>query len=257
MVFRKPSQADLKLWAELDRAKVRRERNLFLAEGAKVVRALLRSRWRTRALLVLSGREEHLRDVAPDLTGQTDLYRLNEREWRRISQDQGPEGIMALASVPETPSPQDPQALAGDRLLLLHEVGNPNNLGALLRTADWFGFRTVLLSARAVDFTHPKVVRTAMGSLFHLTLIGGVDFASVLPRLGTSFHLVGSDVRGGDRPHACAGRVALLLGSETHGLPQHLLGMTHEQWRIEGSGAAESLSLPQAAAVMMYACTPQ
>ena len=54
-------------------------------------------------------------------------------------------------------------------------------------------------------------------------------------------------------PQDCAG--ALLMGSESHGLPASLLALTDERWRIPGGGGAESLSLPQAAAIMMYECT--
>ncbi len=134
-------------------------------------------------------------------------------------------------------------------------MNNPNNLGAVLRTADWFGFRTVLISAGSCEATNPKVVRTSMGSLFHLTLFEGVDFERLLPGLRGRFRIVGSDVREGVPPHPCAAGTALLMGSESHGLPAPLLALTDEKWRIPGGGGAESLSLPQAAAIMMYECT--
>jgi TrmH family RNA methyltransferase len=255
MTLLKPSKSDLKLWVSLDQAKARKQEKLFLAEGAKVVEDVLKSAWKARVLLIRSGKEGYFEEVASAVSGKIDVYRLSEKEWDRISQDKNPEGIMAVVSIPAMPAIDDPQVIQNDRLLLLHEINNPNNLGALLRTADWFGFRTVLLSAGSVDYTHPKVVRTAMGSLFHLTLIANVDFPAILPGFKTSFRLVGSDVRNGVTPHSCTGKTALLLGSESHGLPQHLLNLTDERWRIPGVGDAESLSLPQAAAVMMYACT--
>jgi TrmH family RNA methyltransferase len=255
MTLLKPSKSELKLWMSLEQAKVRKREKLFLAEGAKVVADLLKSAWEAKALLILSGKEDSFAEVASAVSGKIDAYRVNENEWHRLSQDKNPEGIMAVASVPAMPAIDDPQTIRNDRLLLLHEINNPNNLGALLRTADWFGFKTILLGTGSVDYTHPKVVRTAMGSLFHLMLIADVDFSAILPGLKTSFHLVGSDVRNGATPHSCAGKTALLLGSESHGLPQHLLDLTDERWRIPGTGEAESLSLPQAAAVMMYACT--
>lgn len=255
MVFLKPSKSDLKSWEGLRDAKGRKRETLFLAEGAKVVRDLLQSAWKTKALLILSGREDHFEAVVCALPRGVDVYRLSEKEWRRLSQDKNPEGIMALAFLPKMPSVGYADVSRNERLLLLHEINNPNNLGALLRTADWFGFKTILLSAGSVDFTHPKVVRAAMGSLFHLTVIAGLDFAAILPGLKASFRLVGSDAGDGVPPHPCSGKTALLLGSESHGLPPHLLDLTDERWRIPGSGEAQSLSLPQAAAVLMYACT--
>ena len=255
MVFLKPSKSDLKLWASLSEAKARKREMLFLAEGAKVVQDLLQSPWKAKALLILSGKEDHFAEAISALSRDIDVYRLKEEEWHRLSQDKSPEGIMALAFLPAMPAVDDTEVFQSERLLLLHEINNPNNLGALLRTADWFGFKTVLLSAGSVDFTHPKVVRAAMGSLFHLNLIAGVDFAAILPGFKASFRLVGSDVSDGVPPHPCNGRTALLLGSESHGLPRHLLALTDERWRIPGAGDAQSLSLPQAAAILMYACT--
>lgn len=255
MVSMRPSKSDLKLWVSLHQSRARKRENLFLAEGAKVVRDLLRSAWKTKAVLILSGKEDHFADVVTVGPGRLDVFHLNEKEWHRLSQDKSPEGIMAVASVPAMPTAGDSRVIQNDRLLMLNEINNPNNLGALMRTADWFGFRTVMLSAGCVDFTHPKVVRAAMGSLFHLTLIAGVDFAALLPGIKTAFHLVGSDVRNGVTPRFCAGKTTLLLGGESHGLPAHLLDLVDECWCIPGVGEAESLSLPQAAAVMMYACT--
>jgi TrmH family RNA methyltransferase len=255
MKLLKPSKSQLKLWMSLEQAKARKQERLFLAEGVKVVEDLLKSAWEAKALLILSGKEGQFAKVVSAVSGKIDAYRLDEKEWHRLSQDKNPEGIMAVASVPAIPAIVDSQVIRNDHLLLLHEINNPNNLGALLRTADWFGFKTILLSAGSVDYTHPKVVRTAMGSLFHLTLIADVDFHEILPGFKTFFRLVGSDVRNGVTPHSCSGKTALLLGSESHGLPQHLLDLTDESWRIPGAGEAESLSLPQAAAVMMYACT--
>jgi TrmH family RNA methyltransferase len=162
---------------------------------------------------------------------------------------------MAVAAVPEPPRLEDFLTDVQGHLLLLYRLNNPNNLGAIMRSAHWFGFAGIILSRDSVDFTHPKVVRASMGSLFYLSLIADTEFAEILPRLKERYRLVGSNVRIGVPPHACAKRIALLLGSESHGLPDDLAGMADEVWQIPGTEEAESLSLPQAAAIMMYACT--
>ncbi len=255
MKFLKPTRAQLKKWADLERAKNRREENLFLAEGTKIVAEALQSDWKARALLIREDRKGHFQETQAAFPGDLEVYALTDREWGRLSQDRSSEGIIAVLSVPPMPAVQDMTSPGNDRLLLLHEVNNPNNLGALLRAAEWFGFGTVLLSRGSVDFTHPKVVRTAMGSLFRMRAIANLDFAEILPGIRMSHRLIGSDVRAGEAPRPCRGPAALMLGSESHGLPKDLSGLAHEVWRIPGSGRAESLSLPQAAAILMYACT--
>ena len=112
-----------------------------------------------------------------------------------------------------------------------------------------------MLSAGSVDITNPKVVRSSMGSLFHLRMIAEADFAEIAPRLKERFFLVGSSARKGIMPHPCKQDTALMLGSESHGLPDALLRLTDEQWFIHGAKGADSLSLPQAASIMMYECT--
>ncbi|MDP1991137.1 MAG: RNA methyltransferase [Syntrophales bacterium] len=249
-----PSKAQLKRWGKLTMEKYRRQEGLFLAEGVKVVSELLRSGRPLEALLVCeekAGRCEALPAEAPADIG---IYRLSNREWETLSQDAAPEGVMAVAVMPKPPEP-DFLSEARGPLLLLYRVNNPNNLGALLRTADWFGFRTVFLSNGSCEAANPKVVRTSMGSLFHLTVVEDCDFEQLLPRLRVRFQVVGSEVREGISPHPCAAGTALLMGSESHGLPAELLSLTDERWRIPGKGGADSLSLPQAAAVMMYECT--
>jgi len=247
----------LKGWKKLTMEKYRRRERLFLAEGRRVVGELLRSNRPLEALLVCEGKADRWEALLGGAPTGIGIYRLSAHEWEGVSQDAAPEGVMAVAAMPP---PLDPSCLP-DRegpLLLLYRVGDPNNLGALLRTADWFGFRTVLLSAGSCEATNPKVVRTSMGGLFHLTVVEEVDFERLLPGLRGRFHLVGSEVREvseGNSPHPCEAGTALLMGSESHGLPGSLLALTEERWRIPGGRGVESLSLPQAAAILMYECT--
>ena len=160
---------------------------------------------------------------------------------------------MAIVEPAFCPDVADLPSFPAGHILLAYGLNNPNNLGALMRTAHWFGFGTILLSTDSVDFTNPKVVRTSMGSLFHLTLIADQDFAVLLPLLKKNYLLVAGDVNNGGPPHPCPQPTALLLGNESHGLPEELLELADERWTIPGAGRAESLSLPQAAAIMMYA----
>lgn len=250
----RPSKLQLKSWKKLTMEKYRRREGLFLAEGRKVVETLFRSGRPLQALLVREGKTDRWADLLGGAPAGTGIYRLSANEWEGVSQDAAPEGIMAVASI--IPS-FDPACLPDEKgpLLLLYRVADPNNLGALLRTADWFGFRTVVLSAGSCEATNPKVVRTSMGSLFRLNLVEEVDFERLLPGLRGRFHMVGSEAREGNPPHACRAGTALLMGSESHGLPASLLALTDERWRIPGGRGMDSLSLPQAAAIMMYECT--
>ena len=253
--FNKPSRSQLSLWRSLDKATVRRQENLFLAEGFKVVSELFRSTWKVQALLIMEQKQARWSAFVTEHADTVAVYALTEAQWSKLSQDVNPEGIMAIAEPAFRPDVAPLPSLPAGHIILAYGLNNPNNLGALIRTAHWFGIGTILLSADSVDYTNPKVVRTSMGSLFHLTLIPERDFAGLLPSLKKSHLLVAGDVKDGARPHPCPQPTALLLGSESHGLPEELLELADEKWNIPGAGRAESLSLPQAAAIMMYAAT--
>ena len=254
-MFCKPTRSQLTLWRSLAKAPVRRQENLFLAEGFKVVSELFRSTWKVHTLLIMEQKQERWSAFVTGLADTVAVYALTAAQWGKLSQDVNPEGIMAIAEPAFCPDVANLPSFPAAHILLAYGLNNPNNLGALMRTAHWFGFGAILLSSGSVDYTNPKVVRTSMGSLFHLPLIADQDFAALLPSLKKSYLLVAGDVKNGTRPHHCTQPTALLLGSESHGLPEELLELAFERWNVPGAGRAESLSLPQAAAIMMYAAT--
>ncbi|MDI6725632.1 MAG: RNA methyltransferase [Smithellaceae bacterium] len=254
IILKDPSLGKRKLWLTLTREKYRQEEGLFLAEGFKVVRELFRSAWTTESLLILESRANHYREFLAALPPKTPVYALPEGDWRRLTQDKNSEGIIAVvADRPREARDLDREGGRG-HLLLFHRINNPNNLGAIMRTAHWFGFKKLIIGAGSVDYTNPKVVRTSMGSIFHLDISAGVEISACLARLKKDCLLVATVPQGGLNPRPCQRRTALILGSETHGLPEEILTLADLSWTVPGGGGAESLSLPQAAAIAMYEC---
>jgi len=253
----RPLKSQLKLWQKLNQGKYRHREGLFLAEGFKVVQELLKSKWKTTAVLVMENKRPQWDDFLETIPGDVGIYGLSETAWSALSQDKTAEGIMAVVATPPRAGIAEFPLHESGHIMLLHQIHDPGNLGAIVRTAHWFGLRTIVLSSGSVDFTNPKVVRSSMGSLFHLHVMADVDFAEALPKIKEHYFLVGTHIRQGTMPHACSQMTALLMGSESHGVPETLLRFTDEQWRIPGTGGADSLSLPQAAAIMMYECTKQ
>ncbi len=104
--------------------------------------------------------------------------------------------------------------------LLLDGVQDPGNVGALVRTAAWFGVRTVVADERSADFETPKAARASMGGLWDVALARVPSLVSTLDRLAAD----GVDVWGADlggTPVAAWSpgvSAALVMGSEAHGL---------------------------------------
>jgi TrmH family RNA methyltransferase len=128
--------------------------------------------------------------------------------------------------------------------LALWHVGDPGNVGTLLRSADAFG-AGVALSPGCADPTSPKALRASMGALFRVPLSefgepGGVRVALV-PHGGTPLPDVPLDVD-----------VVFVLGAEREGLPADVLAACSVRASIPQSGDAESLNVAMAGTVALY-----
>ena len=248
------SQAQLKKWARLNDSKFRHAEGIFLAEGVKVVEELLSSDWPTEAILVVPEKIKYWERLVDKTGGRIPVYSITVSQWKKLSQDKEPEGIIAVVQIKPEPDLTSCLSTFQGNVLILHEINNPGNIGALMRSAHWFGFTTIILSTNSADYANPKAVRASMGSIFHLTMISDIDLVKALPQVIKTHYIVGSDVREGLPPHPLGQKATLLIGSESHGLPERLLKLTDESWCIPGNSQADSLSLPQAATIMMYEC---
>jgi TrmH family RNA methyltransferase len=140
------------------------------------------------------------------------------------------------------------------RLLVLVDVEEPGNVGALVRTALAAGAIGCVCVGRS-DAWHPKALRTSMGSVFRIPTprISNVgDIASELRNAG--IRSIGAVSSGGDAPWAIAaeGPSALLLGSEAFGLPPGILNDLDASVTIPMPNAVDSFSVNAAAAILLY-----
>jgi RNA methyltransferase, TrmH family len=214
----------------------------------------LSSDWQIESILVLPEKIKYWEQLVEKADRSIPIYSITSSQLKKLSQDKEPEGIIAVAQIKPEPTLISVLSTSPENVLILHEINNPANMGALMRSAHWFDFTKIILSANCVDYTNPKVVRASMGSLFQLTIVSEVDLIAALPQIKKMRYLVSSDVRKGVPPHPLTKKAALVLGSESHGLPGKLLDNADERWCIPGNAQADSLSLPQAATIMMYEC---
>ena len=151
-------------------------------------------------------------------------------------------------------------AREGGLLLLLDGIGNPHNLGAIVRTAAFFGVRRIVLSdhpgqAAPSDASY----RVAEGGFEHVEVFRVSSFAEAVKALRQSYRVVGtaldtskplSAVRPGDKPFA------LILGNEEGGLSRATLSVCDDVVAIPGAGRVQSLNVAATAAILIYALNP-
>ncbi len=180
-----------------------------------------------------------------------------------------PPGVLAKITDTVTPQPvaatvaRSPLSLddllAGEPpalpVLVLVGVSDPGNAGTLLRSAEAAGASAVVFCAGSVDPYHPKTVRASAGSIFLVPVVDGGDARVVLAALGDhEVRRLGTVARGGVDLAEAALRapVAIVLGSEAHGLPDGLERVLDEVVTIPMSGRAESLNVAMAGTLMVF-----
>jgi TrmH family RNA methyltransferase len=136
----------------------------------------------------------------------------------------------------------------GPLCVYLHGVGDPGNVGTVLRSAQAFGASTVAFGPRCADPHSPKAVRASMGAVFAVAL-ARVGSLTDLPGERIALAADGTEVLAGP----AAGEVTLLVGAERDGLPEDVMAQCDRRARIPI--AVESLNAAMAATVALYEMT--
>jgi TrmH RNA methyltransferase len=166
-------------------------------------------------------------------------------------------GICALA-LPRPVPMLDWQDVPRHRLLVvLDGVGNPHNLGAIARSAAFFGAGALLFhDTGAQAMPSDAAYRVAEGAMEHLELYRTKSLRSALLAMDRHYRTVAATLAPDAVPVQSLPRdrpVALVLGNEEHGLGVEALATCRRQVRIAGTGAVQSLNVAQAAAVLLFA----
>lgn len=177
---------------------------------------------------------------------------VSESEFRSASETESPQGVLAIAEIPE----RSLRALApktGFRMLLLDGLQDPGNVGTILRSAAAFAFDATVALPGTVDIWNAKVVRAAMGSLYH-----HVTFHDTAERLfpfldSEGVELWGADPRG-DPVGECPApdRLALVVGNEGAGLSSYVRERASRLVSIPVSNAVESLNVAVATGIFLH-----
>jgi TrmH family RNA methyltransferase len=229
-VIESPHNEKLKLVRKLRDRKHREREGLFATEGEDLLEAGLAARAEPRFVLVAAGSAIEGEEVAPGLLGDVSSLGSGTR-------------VIAVWSVPKSSTDFSPETGDNGRCIYLHGVGDPGNVGAIVRTADALVDGPVVLGADCADPFSPKAVRASMGSIFNRPpMRAGVE-ATPEPRAALVAH-------GGEELEALDGVATICLGAERKGLPQGILDACAVQVTIPlRPGGAESLNVAAAAAI--------
>ena len=181
---------------------------------------------------------------------------VDESLFRRCSSLEAPEGVLLLARR----DPRPLQELTGDLIVVSTGVQDPGNLGAIARVAEAAGASALVACRGSAYPFHPKAVRGSMGSLLRLPVFDGGDAGTAVVALkqkGLSLAACvprgGSDFRSVDLKRD----LALMLGSESGGLPEELLQVSDLRLSVPMKDGVDSLNVAVVAGLVLYEAARQ
>ncbi len=144
----------------------------------------------------------------------------------------------------------------GRFLLILDGIGNPHNLGAIIRSAAFFGAPGIVLSDhKSQALLSDAVYRTAEGGVEHINMWRTRDLADFVRALDPLYRTVAATLSPDAIPIATVPRdrpIALIVGNEESGVRPGVLEACRRQTMIPGTGAVQSLNVAQATAVLLH-----
>ena len=230
-------------------SRFRKETGLFVLEGLRLCLDAVRTGCRPVAVFYTAERRAGL----DELLRQGDCFEVTGPVFSKISDTQSPQGVLCVLRQQEAsafaPAPDG-------HYVLLDRVQNPQNLGAVARTAEALGVQGLLVSGDGCDVYSPKAQRAAMGSLLRLPVW---VYPSLEEPIGT-MRSAGLPVYAAV-PDSQARRVfdcdftsgaGVVIGNEANGLRPEILECCDERVTIPMPGRAESLNAHAAAAILLW-----
>jgi TrmH family RNA methyltransferase len=235
-------------------SKERSESGSFVAEGIQCIKEALQSDGgpQLQTIYITTSALEKYEDVIKH--AQCEILSISDDVSRAMSDTVTPQGLIAVCTIPQRDFPAVSESTVS-KFIYLSEIQDPGNAGTIIRSADAFGFDAVLISPNSVDIYSPKVVRSTVGSLWHIPVFQGVTLKEIINwdcqfiALDAAAELPLSKVR-------AERSVVAIFGNEARGLntSQDVSDSknTITSVRIPMQGNAESLNLSAAASIVMY-----
>lgn len=231
-------------------AKQRKSNKLFVLEGLRICDDAVDNNIRFDKLIVTKSAFEKHGDYINKFTSVSEnCYILREDLFNKISDTNTPQGIIAVAKMPQNKTGLN----RNGRYIALENIADPSNLGAVARTAEALGISGIIVSLDGCDPYSPKALRSSMGTLLRLPLYITEDiikftndnnlrsFACVVDKDAQSITDV--DFADGD---------VIFIGNEANGLTENSKCSAYKRVTIKMQGKAESLNAAAAASIAMW-----
>ncbi len=227
-------------------------KDYFFVEGEKLLRELFKSSLTPADIVVSPDKDKPIRQLLKDERVLSRVHVVDDLLMARLTDLDHPAGVIALV---KRANPKIHAEKTNHLHLILHQLRLPQNLGALLRTAEATGVDRIWTTRNSCDPFSPKSLRGSSGSAFRLSIKTEMDFPVEIEQLKASGVQVLAAVKRGD---LCFDQVdwtqptALLLGNEGAGLSESDVAQASKTIHIPMMNGVESLNVGVAGAICLY-----
>lgn len=249
-MVRKVTHTELKLFSSLLQKKFRKQHNLFLAEGLKLVDEALMSGYKITHLLATEfyySKNKSFFDSTKSKGIETLL--VKEKDFTKLSDTKSPQGITAVCEE----GLQGKISFKSKVIVALENISDPGNLGTIFRNCDWFGFDNIILSENCAEVFSPKVLRASMGSVFNTNISIADKFIDKMDKLKSEgYKILVADLNGENIYDMQIGeKSVIVLCNEANGPSGEINKFADGKITIPKYGQAESLNVASATAVIL------
>lgn len=226
---------------------------LFLASGIKLLKEAVISGLEIESIFFTENALEKYKDDIK-LCKNAKLYFVSDDVFEKISTEKAPQGILSV--VKRKPYIFDLENVKDKSFVILEDLQNPLNLGAIIRCAFSLGFENIALCGDCADAYGDKAVRSAMGSLYKVNLYRfnkSSDIINAIRKTGSRVFctcLDESSKKLGSFDFSCTD--SIVIGNEGHGASNETISLCDEKLYIPMTDGAESLNAATACAVVMW-----
>ena len=236
----------------ISKAKYRKEQGLFVVEGLRLCTDAIRSGAEIETFICTEDAMLKHPDSVSELEASAkSSYIVTSNIFSVLSDTKTPQGVICVVKALDN-KPQFDKII--NKYVLLQNMQDPSNLGAVLRSADALGFSGVILTKDCCDIYSPKVCRASMGAIFRVPFTICEDectFVTEFNKNGTSYAAV---VRNGTSitEFNYDNTALICIGNEGNGLTDDLVKVCTHPVTIPMKGNAESLNAAAAAGIIMW-----
>lgn len=237
MIYTSTNNSNIKELRKLNEKKKRDELNKFLIEGEHLVREAYKQGILEEIIV--------LENTNLDIDIKTSY--ATKEVIKSLSSVQTPQNVIGVCKKMEKNE-------LGNKIIMLDDIQDPGNLGAIIRSAVAFNIDTIIISNNSVDIYNPKVIRSTQGMMFNLNIIR-TDLKEMVKKLKElDYHILSTNVTGGKNIKELEKRkkICIIMGNEGNGVSDELLNMSDEYIYIKMNEKCESLNVAVATSIILY-----